>query len=234
VAAEVMTYQQVMARLRSLGTAQNVKVYRRHGAGNSVFGVSFASLRTLQARLKTDHALARRLWASGNFDARHLAVLIADPANVTARELDAWAADLDNYVTTDLFVRHLVGKTTFAREKMERWVKAREEWVGRAGWMLLALIAMGDGDLRDVYFERHLARIEREIHRSKNRVRDAMNSALIAIGLRNPGLRYQALAAARRIGKVEVDHGETHCATPDARQYILKAVAHRKPRPPAA
>jgi len=35
------------------------------------------------------------------------------------------------------------------------------------------------------------------------------------------------LAAAKRIGKVEVDHGETSCKTPDASTYIRKAVARR-------
>ncbi|HEX7343423.1 MAG TPA: DNA alkylation repair protein, partial [bacterium] len=77
-------------------------------------------------------------------------------------------------------------------------------------------------------FEKFLTIIEREIHRSKNRVREAMNGALIAIGMRNEKLQKQAIAAARRIGKVVVDHGETGCKTPDAEAYILKAAARSK------
>jgi hypothetical protein len=51
-----------------------------------------------------------------------------------------------------------------------------------------------------------------------------MNGALIGIGIAKPALRNKAIAAAKRIGKVEVDHGETNCKTPDAVTYIEKAV----------
>ena len=80
----------------------------------------------------------------------------------------------------------------------------------------------------------HLATIEGEIHARKNRVRDAMNSALIAIGIRNDALEEQALAAATRIGKVEVDHGETGCKTPDAADYIRRTLDRRRQKAAAA
>lgn len=38
------TTDQVLAELGALGTAQNRKVYKRHGAGENLFGVSFADL----------------------------------------------------------------------------------------------------------------------------------------------------------------------------------------------
>ena len=70
--------------------------------------------------------------------------------------------------------------------RMEKWSKSKGEWIGRSGWQLLAHLAMNDTGLPDSYFESHLATIEKEVHTRKNRVRDAMNSALIAIGIRNP------------------------------------------------
>ena len=66
----------------------------------------------------------------------------------------------------------------------------------------------------------HPAIGESRIHTSKNRVRDAINDVVIAIGGRNPSLRTRATESARRIGKVEVDHGDTACKTPDAAAYI--------------
>ena len=66
-------------------------------------------------------------------------------------------------------------------------------------------------------------RIETEIHEAKNRVRDAMNSALIAIGSRSDELEQRTLEVAERVGKVEVDHGETGCKTPLAASYIPKS-----------
>ena len=55
-----------------------------------------------------------------------------------------------------------------------------------------------------------------------------MNNAVINIGVRNSRLQRKTIAAAKRIGKVEVDHGETGCKTPDAVSYIKKTVAYKK------
>ena len=57
-----------------------------------------------------------------------------------------------------------------------------------------------------------------------------MNMALISIGGSREALREKAIAASRRIGKVEVDHGETGCKTPVAEPYINKMWARREAR----
>jgi 3-methyladenine DNA glycosylase AlkD len=222
-----MQYREVMKELKENGTAQNRKVYARHGVGKKMYGVSYANLGKLCRRIKVDHALARKLWASGNHDARILATMVADPAEAAGPLLEAWAKELDNYVLTDA-VAALCSKTDLARRQMQKWTRSRQEWLGRAGWHLLAGLAMRDQELPDEFFAPYLATIESDIHRRRNRVRDAMNNALIAIALRNGKLEKQATAAARRIGKIEVDHGETGCKTPDAREYIARAKAHRK------
>ena len=222
-----MTTTQVLRELESLGSEQTRKTYRRHGVSGDVYGVSYADLGKLKKRLTVDHDLARTLWSSGNHDARILATMIADAALLGAKDVDVWVRDLDNYVLTDAFAA-LAAKAPGARERGERWSDSDHEWTGRAGWLVLAHVAMTDQELPDEYFERHLETIERDIHTRKNRVRDAMNSALIAIGLRNDRLQKIAMDAAARIGTVNVDHGETSCKTPDAGQYIRRAAA-RKP-----
>ena len=75
-----------------------------------------------------------------------------------------------------------------------------------------------------------LARIERDISAEKNRVRQAMNNALIAIGMRNDMLETRALAVAKAIGKVQVDHGDTNCKTPHATAYIRKGRDRQRAR----
>jgi len=222
-----MTYAQAMKELKKMGTAQNRKVYARHGVGEKMFGVSFANLNALKKTIKTDHALAVRLWDSGNHDARILAAMVADPQQLGSATLDAWVKVLDNYVITDSFST-LAARSPHARKKMEKWTKSKNEWIGRAGWSLLCRIAMDDEAMSDAYLERYLAVIESDIHKSKNRVRDAMNMAVVNIGLVNAGMEKKAIAAAKRIGKVEVDHGETGCKTPDAIEYIQKTKAYRK------
>lgn len=228
-----MTYGEVMKELRALGTPQNVKVYRRHGMGENVFGVSFGNLARLQKRIKRDHALAIELWASGNADARHLALQIADPALAGRPLLEAWSADLHYYQLCDLLAG-LVARTPLAHPLAAEWIASPGEWISRTGWDVIGLLALRDATLSDAYFTGLLDRIERDIHGSPNFTRHAMNNALIAIGMRNAHLKVLAQAAARRIGKVVVDHGETDCRTPDAGDYIERAHARKSRRPTTA
>ena len=79
----------VMNELKSLGTSQNVKIFKRHGAGNKLYGVSFANLYKLRKKIKTDHNLAMALWKTGNYDARLLATMIADPGAAAEKLLDS-------------------------------------------------------------------------------------------------------------------------------------------------
>jgi len=222
-----MQLQEVLGELEKAGTAQNRKVYARHGVGPNMYGVSFAALRALAKRIRTDHVLAQELWGTGNHDARVLATLIADPASAPPTQIDRWADDLDNYVITDAF-SEFVSRTPHLRAKAEKWMPARGEWVGRTGWRLATYLAMQDAGLEDDYFEELLATIESGIRSSPNWVRDAMNGALIAIGCRNAKLTRRAIAVAKRIGPVEVDHGQTGCKTPDAVDYIQKTLDRRQ------
>jgi 3-methyladenine DNA glycosylase AlkD len=222
-----MEFQETLQQLESLGTEQNRKIYRRHGVGENAYGVSFANLEKLRKAIKKDHALAMQLWATGNHDARILATMIADPKKMTSEDLDAWGKSLTNYTETDAFSK-LASGSPLMREKIDPWIGADGEWIESAGWNLLASLALKDGDLPDDYYERYLNVIEKDIHNRKNRVRYVMNSALIAIGTRNERLTKKATAVAAKIGKVEVDHGETGCKTPDAAEFIQKALARKK------
>ena len=84
-----MLLDEVMSELESMGTAQNRKVYPRHGARFPMFGVSFANLGKLQKRIRRDHELAEQLWETGNHDAQMLACRIAAPASITVRRVHA-------------------------------------------------------------------------------------------------------------------------------------------------
>ncbi len=99
----MMTAEQVLAELESTGTAQNRKVYARHGVGRQMYGVSYGNLGKLKKKIKVDHDVAEGLWASGNHDAMVLATMIADPPAFRSSRLDEWARDLDSYVLADAF-----------------------------------------------------------------------------------------------------------------------------------
>jgi 3-methyladenine DNA glycosylase AlkD len=220
-----------LARLEAAGTEQNRKVYRRHGARDPLFGASFAALHALAKESKRDHALALALWATGNYDARLLASMVADPAGMTDADLDAWLAEIDVYVLVDTFVGSLASLVPGVRDRADRWTASPRDWTAQAGWDLYGQLAMKDASLDDGYFLGLLERIEAGIGTAGNRTRHSMNGALIAIGIRNGALRAAAEATAMRIGPVVVDHGRTGCVTPAAIPYIGKAWGRRAARP---
>lgn len=217
-----MLLEEVMQQLEKYGTEQNRKTYKNHGAKEPLFGVSFANLKLLKKKIKKDHNLAISLWETKNMDAMTLATYILEPKNVTSEQLNSWIRDVDYYCLMDVLMTAIC-TSPIAIERMDEWTKSDDEWIGRAGWSLLANIAIKNKKLDDNFFMPYLEEIKVHIHNEKNRKREAMNSALIAIGIRNEALEQQAIEIAREIGKVKIDHGATSCKTPDAEPYIKKA-----------
>ncbi|UOB76754.1 DNA alkylation repair protein [Bacillus sp. ZJS3] len=217
-----MLLEEVMQQLEEYGTEQNRKTYKNHGAKGPLFGVSFANLKLLKKKIKKDHDLAISLWETKNMDAMTLATMILDPMKVTTELLNKWVQEVDYYCLMDVLMTAIC-TSPIAIERMEEWTNSDDEWIGRAGWSLLANIAIKNKTLQDDFFSPYLEEIKVNIHNEKNRKKEAMNSALIAIGIRNEDLEQIAIEVARKIGKVQVDHGATSCKTPDAESYIKKA-----------
>lgn len=229
-----MDCAQLMAELEALGTAQNRKIYTRHGARGALFGVSFANLYELKKKLKSDHALARQLWQTGNVDARTLATMVAEPDELSEDEAERWLAEV-HYKVLVGHVAALVAQTSFAQKKLAGWLASEADNVRSGGYKLLSsLLKNAPEQVEDARCQRLLQRIEREISSSGNRARQAMNNALIAIGTFKPQLAEAAIASAERIGAVEVDHGQTGCKTPSAVEKIRKAIARRERGPARA
>lgn len=223
-----MDLDTVLSTLREKGKPNTAKIYARHGVKDPTFGVSYGDLDKLVKTIKQNHVLALALWATGNHDARILATKIADPEAFSHDELDAWLAVALDYVIEGA-VATLAARRKDALAIGLRWIDLPGEFASTAGWSVLSGVA-ARGELPEKEAARLLKRIEKKIHGAQNRTRHGMNNALISIGGYIEPLREQALEAARAIGKVEVDHGETNCKTPDAAEYITKMVAHAAKR----
>lgn len=222
-----MNCQDVLKKLESFGSAQFRKTYARHGVCGPMYGVSYKHLGTLTKLLRPNHALALELWASGNHDARVLATMIAEPEKLTGQVIDRWLKDMDNYAIGDAFAG-VVAQSPLAHKKAAKWRAAKSEMISNAGWSVTARLVRLDPQWKDAALAALLDEIEARIHAAPNRTRYAMNSTVISIGVRNASMQKLALAAAKRIGKVEVDYGDTSCQTPDAATYIKKTVAHQQ------
>ncbi|TXT39459.1 MAG: hypothetical protein FD138_71 [Planctomycetota bacterium] len=223
-----MNAQAILATLKKLGKPQTAAIYRRHGSGDNVFGVLTSEIAKLQKKIKVDHALAMELWKTGNAEARVLALLIADPEKLTRADADRLLKDGPVHFV-GCYLTGLLARSPIAEETMRAWMKSPDEFTREAGYGILGVRLKDDPDsISDADAERVLATIEKQIHRSPNWARYAMNGALISIGVFKPTLRQQAIETAQRIGQVEVDHGETTCKTPDAVAYIEKASKRKR------
>jgi len=221
-----MSLTEVMSALEKAGTEQNRKTWVRHGGTGPMFGVSFADLKTFMKRIKVDHDLALALFDTGNIDARNLAVKIADPQLMTAKDLDRWSSTGHGARGCHSYVAHLAVEGPHGLSRANAWLESKSESQRCCGWMATGALAKLDPAVPSAWFASRIADIQKTIHQAPNDERYAMNGALISIGCRDAGTRKAAVAAAKRIGPVSVDHGDTACETPDAASYIEKAWAN--------
>ncbi len=216
----------VMAQLREAGTAQNCKVYARHGAAEPMFGVSYKALGQIAKPLRTNHRLAYELWHSGNHDARVLALRVADAEQMSPTQARQWLSHVDNYILAE-GLGGLLAQSPHARALSDELRDSPQEWPASVGWFILTCTAE-QSDLWSLNELQELVElIGAQIADRPNRVRHEMNGALIAIGLRDEQLRRCVLEVDARVGPVQVDHGETGCKTPAIAPYIERTLAHR-------
>lgn len=194
------TAEQAIARLRTLADPTRVAGMARVGISSpATLGVAMPGIRGLAREICRSHALAADLWASGIYEARLLAGMVEQPALVTAEQVEAWAADFDNWAVSDGTILNVISKLPFAHDKAMAWSRRPEEWVRRAAFALMAVLAVHDKKAPDAVFESYLPVIEREASDERATVRKAVNWALRQIGKRNLALCARALESARRI-----------------------------------
>ncbi len=167
-------------------------------------GVPVPKLREL-AKGRKDHALALSLWASGVHEARMLAGMVEDYRQVTSDQMEAWAADFDAWDICDGVCVNLFWRTPCAKEKALAWAVREEEYVRRAGFVLMAVLAVHEKKAPDEYFDPFFSLMLAHATDERNFVRKAVNWALRQIGKRkgSPSLRVRAIETAEEMLKLE-------------------------------
>ena len=219
----------IMSELKKKGTAQTRKIYSRHGmATDDMFGVSMADLKVIAKTIKGQQALACQLYETSNLDAMYLAGIVADGAQMSKQQLNDWAEGAAHLqMIAEYTVPWVAVDSPYARELALQWMKSKKERVAASGWCtysgLLSTKPDEELDLKEI--ESLLNAIVKGIEGAENRVRNAMNGFVIAVGTYVKPLLKQAKSAARQIGVVTVDVGETACKVPLATAYIEKIEA---------
>ncbi len=195
--------KQILDQLKALSDPDVVAGKAKAGINTeSAYGISIPDLRRVAKKYRNEHTYADRFWASGIHEARILATMIDDPKQVTPEQMDRWVRDFDSWDLCDQCCNNLFRKTPYAHEKAAEWSEMDEVFVKRAGFALMAVLAVHDKEASDEEFLKFLPDIARESVDSRNFVKKAVNWALRQIGKRNPNLNAEAVKWARKINEM--------------------------------
>jgi 3-methyladenine DNA glycosylase AlkD len=159
-----------------------------------------AAMKAIGKAIGIDHALALELWETGIYEARTVAGLIADPAELTAEQMDLWAHDFDSWAIVDSICFNLYDRSGgLAWDAVDRWAASDVEMVKRAAFLLLWGLARHDRSVDDEAFGPSLVLIERSAGDGRPLVDKAIDMALRAIGRSRPGVAAEARAVAARL-----------------------------------
>lgn len=199
-----MNCKEILEYLHSKSSPKNVEGMARYGINSkNTLGVPVPVLRDLAKKHKSQHSLALELWATEVHEARMLAGFVDDPKMMTETQMEEWVKDFDSWDVCDQVCSNLFDKTAYAYSKAFEWTKREEEFVKRAGFVLIAALAVHDKKADDAKFLEFLPVIRREAVDGRNFVRKAVNWALRGIGKRSLMLNWAALETAREIAKME-------------------------------
>ena len=207
-----MNYQEIIDKLKTYKNPKNVEGMARFGINpKNTLGVSIYILRPLAKEIQKNssyakapedlHQLAIQLWDSKIHEARILAGFIDIPAMITGAQMDEWVADFDSWDVCDQVISNLFDKSPFAYKKAYEWSKRIPEFEKRAGFVMMAALAVHDKKAPDGKLMKFFPVIIRESTDERNFVKKAVNWALRQIGKRNTNLREKSIKVAEDIIK---------------------------------
>lgn len=213
------TVAELMAELAALEDPRIRAVNERHGDDH---GVNLSRLRAVAKRLKTQHALALELWATGDTAARLLAVLVSRPKSFTPDELDTMLRETRAPKVRDWFVSYVVRKSPHVEELRVAWFADADPVVASAGWDLTSdrVLKAPEGiDLVGL-----LDTIEAEMKSAPDRLQWAMNTCLAQIGIAHPEHRVRAVEIGERLEVLKDYPAPPNCTSPFAPAWINEIV----------
>ena len=202
--SDLQTAEEIIRYLESLANPDNVAGMARYGiSSKNTLGVSMPALREIAKGRGKDHSLALALWESEIHEARILAAMVDNPKLVSAEQMEEWVLEFDSWDVCDQVCSNLFDRTPLAAAKAVEWSGQEQEFVKRAGFVLMACLAVHDKKAGDELFETFLPVIRRESGDERNFVKKAVNWALRQIGKRNGYLNQQAIQTAEEIARLD-------------------------------
>ncbi|BDT85415.1 DNA alkylation repair protein [Nocardia cyriacigeorgica] len=217
------TVSQVLAELAALEDPKMRAVNEKHGDDH---GVNLTKLRAVAKRLKTQHDLARDLWATGDTAARLLALLICRPKAFDRDELDAMMRQARAPKVQDWLINYVVKKNPHAEDLRRTWFADPDPIVASAGWALTSERVVKDPEGLDL--TELLDLIESQMKSAPDRLQWSMNTCLAQIGITHPDHRPRALAIGERLEVLKDYPTSPGCTSPYAPTWINEIVRRQQ------
>lgn len=221
--SDTITVPDVLTQLAALEDPKMRAANEKRGDDH---GINLSKLRALAKKVKTNHALAKELWETGETAPRLLALLICKPKEFTADKLDAMLRETRAPKVNDWFVNYIAKKSPLAEEMRQRWFDDADPTVAAAAWSLTSerVAKNPEGlDLEDL-----LDRIERDMKDAPARPQWSMNETLAQIGIYHPHLRARALEIGERLQVLADYPTAPGCTSPFAPIWIGEIVQRRE------
>lgn len=196
--------KEIIGEFKGLRNERNIEGMKRYGINvDTAFGISAPVLTDLSKKYRYNHTLALELWETGYHDARLLASMIDNPEEVTGKQLNKWVKDFDSWDVCDCCCNRLFRKVSFIEEYIPIWCIDKREFVKRAGFSMIAQLAVHKKSAPDSEFEKYFHLIINGSTDERNFVKKAVNWALRQIGKRNFRLNEAALNVSEKLIKKE-------------------------------
>ncbi len=196
-ASDVETAVASLKRLANTRTRDDMK---RYGIpSEKALGVPMAAMLKLSKEIGCDHDLAVALWKTDIYEARMLASLVGEADRVTPAQMDRWCRDFDNWGIVDTVCFKLFDRSPHAWKKAAEWARRTKEFEKRAGYVLMACLALHDKRAPDKAFLPFLTLIEDSATDGRNFVVKGADWALRSIARRSSTLKSAAAAASKRM-----------------------------------
>ena len=189
----------IIVRLESLGNEENSEGMKRFGITGRAYGVRMPELRMIAKNVGRNHELAAALWVIETRETRILASLIDESNAVTREQMEDWAASFDGWEICDQCCMNLFRKTSGVERIALEWSRRREEFVKRAGYVLMATLAVHGTREDNSFFQECLAAVRQEADDARWYVKKAVSWTLRQIGKRSPELNVAAITVAEEL-----------------------------------
>lgn len=191
----------LVALLQTMGNPENVAGMGRFGIDTAqALGISNPDMQKFAKSAGRNHPRALELWTFPVREAKALAILTADPRQMTAEEAWTWAQDFRSWEIVDM-AADLFVEARLEQALIPRFAADEHEFVRRAAFAMIASAAVHLKKEPDEALVAWLPLIVTHATDERNFVKKAVNWALRNIGKRSRACHGPAVETARALAE---------------------------------